>query len=57
VKRDGDAATLRMFVAVCEEGSIACAAEREAVVASAVSKATGIANPACARSRSIVARS
>ena len=30
--------TLRLFVAVCEEGNIARAAEREAIVASAVNK-------------------
>lgn len=33
-----DVVTLRLFVAVCEEGSIARAAEREAIVASAVSR-------------------
>jgi DNA-binding transcriptional LysR family regulator len=33
-----DFVTLRLFVAVCEEASIAHAAEREAIVASAVSK-------------------
>jgi DNA-binding transcriptional LysR family regulator len=33
-----DAVSLRLFVAVCEERSIARAAEREAIVASAVSK-------------------
>jgi DNA-binding transcriptional LysR family regulator len=33
-----DLVTLRLFVAVCEEASIAHAAEREAIVASAVSK-------------------
>lgn len=33
-----DPVTLRLFVAVCEEGNIARAAEREALVASAVSK-------------------
>lgn len=33
-----DGVTLRLFVAVCEEGSIARAAEREAIVASAVSR-------------------
>jgi DNA-binding transcriptional LysR family regulator len=33
-----DPVTLRLFVAVCEEGSIAGAAAREAIVASAVSK-------------------
>mgnify|MGYP001809850494 CR=1 FL=1 len=36
--RDFDTLTLRLFVAVCEEGSIAGAAAREALVASAVSK-------------------
>lgn len=33
-----DPVTLRVFIAVCEEGNIARAAEREALVASAVSK-------------------
>lgn len=33
-----DPVSLRLFVAVCEEGNIARAAEREAIVASAVSK-------------------
>ncbi len=33
-----DPITLRLFVAVCEEGNIARAAEREAIVASAISK-------------------
>ena len=33
-----DPVTLRLFVAVCEEGSIARAAEREAIVPSAISK-------------------
>jgi len=33
-----DPVTLRLFIAVCEEGNIARAAEREAIVASAVSK-------------------
>lgn len=33
-----DAVTLRLFVAVCEEGNIARAAEREAIVPSAISK-------------------
>lgn len=33
-----DHTTLRLFVAVCEEGTIARAAEREAITASAVSK-------------------
>ena len=33
-----DPITLQMFVAVCEEGSIARAAKREAIVASAISK-------------------
>lgn len=36
--RDFDTVTLRLFVAVCEEGNIARAAAREALVASAVSK-------------------
>ena len=36
--RDFDPVTLRLFIAVCEEGNIARAAEREAIVASAVSK-------------------
>lgn len=36
--QDLDPTTLRLFVAVCEEGNIARAAEREALVASAVSK-------------------
>lgn len=36
--RDFDPVTLRLFVAVCEEGNIARAAAREALVASAVSK-------------------
>ena len=36
-----DPVTLRLFVAVCEERSIARAAEREAIVASAVSKRIG----------------
>ena len=35
---DFDITTLRLFVAVCEEGTIASAAAREALVASAVSK-------------------
>lgn len=35
---DFDPVTLRLFVAVCEEGIIARAADRESVVASAVSK-------------------
>lgn len=38
VPRDFDPLTLRLFVAVCEERNIAAAAEREALVASAVSK-------------------
>jgi DNA-binding transcriptional LysR family regulator len=38
VQRHFDPLTLRLFVAVCEEGNIAHAAEREAIVASAVSK-------------------
>lgn len=33
-----DLVSLRLFIAVCEEASIAHAAEREAIVASAVSK-------------------
>lgn len=36
--RPPDPTTLRLFVAVCEEGHIARAAERESIVASAVSK-------------------
>ena len=36
--RTFDPVTLRLFIAVCEERSIARAAEREAIVASAVSK-------------------
>src|SRR5688500_4380394 len=36
--RDFDPVTLRLFIAVCEERNIARAAEREAIVASAVSK-------------------
>ena len=36
--RHFDPVTLRLFVAVCEEGNIARAADREAIVASAVSK-------------------
>ena len=35
---DIDIVTLRLFIAVCEEGNIARAAEREAIVASAVSR-------------------
>lgn len=38
VKRDFDPASLRMFIAVCEERNIARAAEREAIVPSAISK-------------------
>ena len=38
MQRDFDPLTLRLFVAVCEEGNIAAAAERETLVASAVSK-------------------
>jgi DNA-binding transcriptional LysR family regulator len=38
MERPFDPVTLRIFVAVCEEGSIAAAAAREHVVASAVSK-------------------
>ncbi len=37
-RSDFDPVTLRLFVAVCEEGNIAAAATREALVASAVSK-------------------
>lgn len=37
-RTDFDPVTLRLFVAVCEEGNIAAAAAREALVASAVSK-------------------
>jgi DNA-binding transcriptional LysR family regulator len=36
-----DPVTLRLFIAVCEEGHVARAAEREAIVASAVSKRLG----------------
>jgi len=36
--RPFDPASLRMFIAVCEERNIARAAEREAIVASAISK-------------------
>ena len=36
--RHFDPVTLRLFIAVCEERNIARAAEREAIVASAVSK-------------------
>ena len=36
--RSFDPVTLRLFIAVCEEGNIARAAERESIVASAVSK-------------------
>ena len=38
VNRPFDPVSLRMFVAVCEERNIARAAEREAIVASAISK-------------------
>jgi DNA-binding transcriptional LysR family regulator len=38
MKRPFDPVSLRMFVAVCEERNIARAAEREAIVASAISK-------------------
>lgn len=38
MERSFDPVTLRMFVAVCEERNIARAAEREAIVASAISK-------------------
>jgi DNA-binding transcriptional LysR family regulator len=38
VKRHFDPVTLRLFIAVCEERNIARAAEREAIVASAISK-------------------
>lgn len=38
MKRHFDPVTLRLFVAVCEERSIARAAERESIVASAISK-------------------
>ncbi len=38
MRRDFDPASLRVFIAVCEERSIAQAAEREAIVASAISK-------------------
>ncbi len=38
MKRPFDPVTLRMFVAVCEERNIARAAERESIVASAISK-------------------
>ena len=41
IPRPLDALTLRHFVAVCEEGSIARAAAREALVASALSKRIG----------------
>ncbi|HYS13674.1 MAG TPA: LysR family transcriptional regulator [Burkholderiaceae bacterium] len=41
MKRHFDPVTLRMFVAVCEERNIARAAEREAIVASAISKRIG----------------
>jgi DNA-binding transcriptional LysR family regulator len=38
MKKAPDTVTLRLFVAVCEEGSLARAAEREALVSSALSK-------------------
>ena len=38
MKRDFDPVTLRLFVAVCEERNIARAADREAIVPSAISK-------------------
>ena len=38
MKRHFDPVTLRMFIAVCDERNIARAAEREAIVASAISK-------------------
>lgn len=38
MKRLFDPVTLKLFIAVCEEGNIARAAEREAIVASAISK-------------------
>ncbi len=38
MKRHFDPVTLRLFIAVCEERNIARAAEREAIVASAISK-------------------
>ena len=38
MKRHFDPVTLRMFVAVCDERNIARAAERESIVASAISK-------------------
>src|SRR5262245_54942382 len=38
MKRTFDPVSLRMFVAVCEERNIARAADREAIVASAISK-------------------
>lgn len=41
MQRPIDPVTLRLFVAVCEEGHIARAAERESIVASAVSKRIG----------------
>jgi DNA-binding transcriptional LysR family regulator len=41
VKRHFDPVTLRLFLAVCEERNIARAAEREAIVASAISKRIG----------------
>ena len=41
MKRHFDPVTLRLFVAVCEERNIARAAERESIVASAISKRIG----------------
>ena len=41
MQRPIDPVTLRLFIAVCEEGHIARAAERESIVASAVSKRIG----------------
>jgi DNA-binding transcriptional LysR family regulator len=41
MERHFDPVTLRLFIAVCEEGNIARAAAREALVASAVSKRIG----------------
>lgn len=51
-----DLVTLRLFVAVCEEGNIARAAEREAIVASAVSRRIaaiedGVGTPLLVRGR------
>lgn len=36
--RHFDSVSLRLFVAVCEEGNIALAGDREAIVPSAISK-------------------